>query len=48
MDTVRFCLTCVVKKTHGKNNVCRAPDKKRTANILTHGNLPFSRSASDW
>jgi hypothetical protein len=41
---VCFCLTCVVRKTHGKVVVCRAPDEKRTANILAHGNLPFSRS----
>jgi hypothetical protein len=41
---VRFCLTCVIRKTHGKVDVCRAPDEVRTANILTHGNLPFSRS----
>jgi hypothetical protein len=44
---VCFCLTCVIRKTHGKVDVCRAPDEKRTANILTHGNLPFSRSDSD-
>jgi hypothetical protein len=34
-------------KTHGKVDVCRAPDEKRTANILAHGNLPFSRSELD-
>jgi hypothetical protein len=37
VETVRKCLSCAVRKTHGKERLCRAPDKKRTANIITHG-----------
>jgi hypothetical protein len=43
---VCYCLSCVYWKTHGKDCVCRAPDEKRTANILTHGILRFPRSGS--
>jgi hypothetical protein len=41
---VRLCLPCARWKTHGKDSLCRAPDIKRTANIITHGKDAFSRS----
>jgi hypothetical protein len=41
---VRLCLSCARWKTHGKDSLCRAPDIKRTANIITHGKDVFSRS----
>jgi hypothetical protein len=44
LETVRYYLSCVLRKTHGKDGVCCAPDEKRTTNILTHGILSFSRS----
>jgi hypothetical protein len=37
-------LPCTMEKTHGKEDLCRAPEKKRTAKIFTHGKLGFSRS----
>jgi hypothetical protein len=42
--TVRKCLPCALGKTHGKECLCRAPDKKRTAKFFTHGKARFSRS----
>jgi hypothetical protein len=33
-----------MEKTHGKDPLCRAPEKKRTVKIFTHGKLRFSRS----
>jgi hypothetical protein len=44
VETVRKCLPCAVRKMHGKERLYRAPDKKRTANIITHGKYAFSRS----
>jgi hypothetical protein len=38
-------LSCALYKTHSKEALCRAPDKKRTAKIFTHGKARFSRSA---
>jgi hypothetical protein len=37
-------LPCALYKTHGKEALCRAPERKRTAKIFTHGKLGFSRS----
>jgi hypothetical protein len=31
--TVRFSLSCALYKTHGKEALCRAPDRKRTAKV---------------
>jgi hypothetical protein len=33
-----------MEKTHDKEDLCRAPEKKRMAKIFTHGKLGFSRS----
>jgi hypothetical protein len=32
-----------MEKTHDKDPLCRAPERKRTAKIFTHGKLRFSR-----
>jgi hypothetical protein len=37
-------LPCALYKTHGKEVLCRAPNRKRTAKIFTHGKARFSRS----
>jgi hypothetical protein len=42
--TVRKCVSCGLGKTHDKECLCRAPDKKRTAKFFTHGKARFSRS----
>jgi hypothetical protein len=42
--TVRKCVPCALGKTHGKECLCRAPDKKRTVMFFTHGKARFSRS----
>jgi hypothetical protein len=38
-------LTCTLYKTHGKEALYRAPEERRTTNILTHGKSEFSRRA---
>jgi hypothetical protein len=46
VETVRKCVPCALGKTHGKECLCRTPDRKRTAKFFTHGKARFSRSGS--
>jgi hypothetical protein len=43
---VFFSLPCALYKTHGKEALCRSPERKHTAKIFTHGKDEFSHSAA--
>jgi hypothetical protein len=41
VETMCNCLPCALRKTHGKEGLCRAPNRKRATKIITHDNHVF-------